>query len=109
MTFQGRLVVMGSILAGVAIIPAQAASFVDALFNFQTEQRIKKEKEAAAAEAAAALLKPTPPLEGKGSKSSCFANFEVTVIESCPKCNAREHRTNAKFCWNCGNKFENRS
>merc|ERR1719491_311120 len=38
-TFNGRLVVSGSILAGVAIIPIQAASFFDALLDFQKERQ----------------------------------------------------------------------
>lgn len=38
-TFQGRLVVMGSILAGISIIPAQAANFVQALLDFQADRK----------------------------------------------------------------------
>ena len=43
MTVQGRLVVSGSILAGVAIIPAQAAELVEALIDYQNERRQKIE------------------------------------------------------------------
>lgn len=41
-TWQGRLVVCGSILAGVAVVPAQAAKLVDAIIGFQMEQEEKK-------------------------------------------------------------------
>eukprot|EP00978_Attheya_sp_CCMP212_P000509 scaffold1008_cov47-Attheya_sp.AAC.3 len=37
-TWEGRLVVSGSILAGVAIIPAQAAALVEALLEYQNEK-----------------------------------------------------------------------
>ena len=40
-TLSGRLVVMGSILVGVAVIPAQAAELVEALLDFQAERRQK--------------------------------------------------------------------
>ena len=37
MTFNGRLVVSGSILIGVAVIPAQAAKLVDAFMESQNQ------------------------------------------------------------------------
>ena len=44
-TFQGRLVVMGSILAGVAIIPVQAAALFEALLDYQNEREITRNNE----------------------------------------------------------------
>lgn len=39
-TPQGRLVVCASILAGVAVIPAQAASLLDAILEYQKDQQL---------------------------------------------------------------------
>jgi|EP00979_Chaetoceros_neogracilis_P012372 voltage-gated potassium channel Kch len=41
-TPQGRLVVCASILAGVAVIPAQAASLLDAILEYQNEGKLKQ-------------------------------------------------------------------
>lgn len=46
-TFQGRLVVSLSILAGVAIIPVQAASLVEALIDYDKEKQDKKKEQQA--------------------------------------------------------------
>jgi len=76
-TFQGRLVVGGSILAGVAIIPAQAASLAEAYLDYQKERSVGKPK----------------PIVTIGS-------------ERCDKCGAGPHRNDALFCWSCGELLE---
>ena len=47
-TPQGKLVVCASILAGVAIIPAQAASLLDAILEYQNERKSKQSSVAGA-------------------------------------------------------------
>ena len=47
-TPQGKLVVCASILAGVAIIPAQAASLLDAILEYQNERKLKQSSVAGA-------------------------------------------------------------
>ena len=46
LTTEGRVVVAGTILAGVAIIPAQAASLAEALLDFQMEKNPTEERQA---------------------------------------------------------------
>lgn len=84
-TFQGRLVVGGSILAGVAIIPAQAASLAEAYLDFQKERG-----------------------STVGKRTVTTAKLDTTTIgrEKCDKCGAGPHRNDAAFCWSCGKLFE---
>ena len=77
-TFQGRLVVGGSILAGVAIIPAQAASLAEAYLDFQKEKDVGKRKLGTNAEG------------------------NATIRRECGNCGATPHRKDASFCWSCG-------
>ena len=81
-TFYGRLVVGGSILAGVAIIPAQAASLAEAYLDFQKERSVGKQK---------TVSEPKTSLIGR---------------KQCEVCGAGPHRKDASFCWSCGQQFE---
>ena len=74
-TSQGRLVVSLTILAGVAIIPAQAASLAEAYIDFQNEQALDKSSKAT-----------------KRKKKQ----------RKCGKCNAGPQRSDALYCWSCG-------
>lgn len=75
-TFQGRLVVMASILAGVIIIPAQAASLAEAYLDFQRER--------------------------EGKRLNVNKQNKLGFKPACPKCGAGFQRADASFCWNCG-------
>mmetsp|Transcript_985 Transcript_985/g.1997 ORF Transcript_985/g.1997 Transcript_985/m.1997 type:complete len:199 (-) Transcript_985:59-655(-) len=77
-TSQGRLVVSASILAGVAIVPAQAASLAEAYLDFQKER-------------------------SSGKQESSVANANE---KKCEMCGASSHRLDASFCWSCGEKFD---
>ena len=81
-TFQGRLVVGGSILAGVAIIPAQAASLAEAYLDFQKERNAGK------------VMKPTTVSKTRKS------------MRKCDNCGSGPHRRDAVFCWSCGESLE---
>ncbi len=89
-TLNGRLVVMGSILVGVAVIPAQAAELVNALLDLQAERRQKD------------LMKNTlrTRMEGSG-----FVDDMVDPRISCPSCGKRSHRSDAFYCYFCGEKL----
>jgi voltage-gated potassium channel len=76
-TPEGKLVVSGSILAGVAIIPAQAASLVEALYERQT-----------------GATPGGPPRDGM-----------VDTRTRCPTCGATFHWSDASFCWSCGSEL----
>jgi voltage-gated potassium channel len=73
-TPEGKLIVSGSILAGVAIIPAQAASLVEALYERQT-----------------GATPGRPPRDGM-----------VDMRNRCPTCGVAFHWSDACFCWSCG-------
>lgn len=89
-TLPGRLVVMGSILAGAAVVPAQAAELVEALLDFQTERRQKN------------MTKNTlrTRLESEYENDSM-----VDPRISCASCGRRSHRSDAFYCWSCGAKL----
>ena len=81
-TPQGRLVVGASILAGVIIIPAQAASLAEAYLDFQKERSNGKQRGAA-------------------------AQKMITIgKEKCSNCGNGPHRKEALFCWSCGTKLD---
>jgi len=89
-TLNGRLVVMGSILVGVAVIPAQAAELVEALLDLQAERRQKD------------MMKNTlrSRMEGRG-----LVDDMVDPRISCPSCGKRSHRSDAFYCYFCGEKL----
>lgn len=91
-TFQGRLVVMGSILAGVAIIPAQAASLAEAYLDFQ------KERLAGNTGQQQQQQQQLPPIDGDDNTER-IAKFGR---DRCEKCGAGPHMVNATYCWSCG-------
>ena len=105
-TFAGRLVVCGSILAGVAIIPAQAAKLVEALLEFQEDQDGKKPAKRASGKVPKKMVESTI-LDGMGPSGEPIENppNEMTAWTSgrkCSQCGALFHRTDARFCWSCG-------
>lgn len=117
-TSQGRLVVCATILAGVAIVPAQAASLAEAYLDFQKE-RIEGQQQQRL------LLRRPAPLTASSSSSSSVAATTATSSASssaeigttgtggdgagggrcCGECGASHQRVDASFCWSCGVKL----
>jgi voltage-gated potassium channel Kch len=111
-TFNGRLVVSGSILAGVAIIPAQAAKLADAIIASQKEEETVKRPMSIMGLTTSSYSKrkttdgmgpsgveiEVPPKEA--STSGVSTSYKV-----CSQCRASGHRTDSSFCWSCGSKF----
>jgi hypothetical protein len=100
-TWEGRLVVSGSILAGVAIIPAQAAALVEALLEFQNEKT-----------SSGAVVAPTifgnndreRSNHNKGNNNSSGDNNDIAT-RTCQNCGTdRHHWKEATFCWSCGSR-----
>jgi hypothetical protein len=89
-TSQVRLVVCVTILAGVAIVPSQAASLVEAYLDFQKERLVGREE--------GQMLRPTPPTL---PPSSFVAVGVVGGGGRCGKCGPSIHRVDALFCWSC--------
>jgi hypothetical protein len=85
-TWQGKLVVGGSILVGVAVVPAQAAALVEALL---AREDAKKKAQ----------------MTTKKRKSTTTSDENVLALDtakSCPKCGATFHWANAQYCYSCG-------
>ncbi|KAG7373779.1 ion transport 2 domain containing protein [Nitzschia inconspicua] len=129
----GRLIVCGSILAGIAIIPAQAAKLVEALLELQrdqndvvnvammktgivTQQRRKKMQYfsgRADGRGPSGLNIEIPPVEEQQQQqpqttTDAIEEFSSTVTSSskrCMYCGEPSHRMDARFCWSCGNEL----
>jgi len=80
-TTEGKLVVSGSILFGVTIIPAQAAALADALLNRQKEGNEK-------------LM-----LDRRENDDT---PTHIELHRTCMSCGISPHRSDAMFCWGCG-------
>jgi len=129
-TVQGKCVVCASIIAGVAVIPAQAAKLFEAFAAFQREkdqelshllspktarQMIRQERKAPAAAVKYNLT------DGKGpggtpidepikewTDSEVGLRSDNTSIEPglrCGTCKAGHHWSDAVFCWSCGSQL----
>jgi hypothetical protein len=91
-TANGRLIVCGTILAGVAIIPAQVSGFFEALMTHNREMEAEKMQKAAS---------------GKKDKNmpQFYEKYRLDRSEAavqCNVCSAKPHRADATFCWSCG-------
>ncbi len=110
-TVSGRFVVGASILAGVAIIPAQAASLAEAYLDFMKERvsstsvvssGVKKATSANATPSSPELYATGRIKEVTTPKNTIERRKEVC----CSACGAESHRVDARFCWLCGNALE---
>lgn len=122
-TWQGRLVVSGSILAGIAIIPAQAAALVEALLVRQNDQSSTSNNQKSNDNI---ILNNDLLLDSNNSKNDNGVNgrrsvfidistdnnkqhidtvnsFEsLDVAGKCSNCQQTMHWSHAKYCWSCG-------
>jgi voltage-gated potassium channel len=89
-TAEGKLVVCGSILAGAAVIPLQAAALADALLT--------KEKNTSSNEENAFNSR-------RSASNARRLTLEQAMI--CPNCNTGLHWSNANYCYSCGDKLTN--
>jgi hypothetical protein len=129
------LIVCGSILAGIAIIPAQAAKLVEALLMLQREQNEAANmgmlKSGVTQQRRNKLQSYSGRADGRGPTGT---NIEIPAIEeelqqqqrlgisgsrsatrqqpsssssskSCTSCGEPSHRVDARFCWSCGNEL----
>ena len=97
-TFQGKLIVSGTILAGVTIIPAQAAALVESLMNAQVgTELLGKTDDTVSPE--------NQQPNGINNDNKMLPSSSVDAITPCPACGATFHWTSAKYCWSCGAKL----
>ncbi|KAG7349974.1 ion transport 2 domain containing protein [Nitzschia inconspicua] len=129
----GRLIVCGSILAGIAIIPAQAAKLVEALLELQrdqndvvnvammktsivTQQRRKKMQYYSGRadgrgpsglniEIPAVEEQQQQPLQTTTGATEEFRSTGTSSSKRCMYCGEPSHRMDARFCWSCGNEL----
>lgn len=91
-TTEGKLVVSGSILAGVAVIPVQAAALVDALLAREDVKKSSRQRE-------------TLSNSNKNGKSALMNNSPIMLNMKCTNCDAGFHWSAADYCWSCGSKL----
>ena len=124
-TSAGKLIVEGSILVGVAVVPAQAAALVDALLARQKSNERDKQKareqdqqeeetESSDNNMMIGALDSwmfNPTAVGAscsladGPRESQDGQFTLLQTEQCTKCGASMHWSSAKYCWSCGYEF----
>lgn len=92
-TSQGRLVVSASILAGVVVIPAQAAALVESLMNAQDEKKLEER------------VVMDGEQSSTNNKNKTLPSSAVDAKTPCPSCGATFHWTSAKYCWSCGSEL----
>ena len=111
-TSQGRLVVCATILAGVAIVPAQAASLAEAYLDFQKE-RIEGQQQQRLLRRPAPTASSSSSVAAASSASSSAENCTTGGTggdgamggRCCVECGASHQRVDASFCWSCGVKL----
>jgi len=104
-TIQGKIVVCGSILFGVTVIPAQAAALVDALLNYQKERMLIAEAEEEKSEVILIDYDDSDfvfAVDQKVQQKSTAKNLDSSSSKICKNCGTSSHRNDATFCWSCG-------
>jgi voltage-gated potassium channel Kch len=90
-TTEGKLVVSGSILAGVAVIPVQAAALVDALLAREGVKKSSRQRETLS--------------NNNDNGKSAMNNSPIMLNTKCTNCDAGFHWSAADYCWSCGSKL----
>lgn len=100
-TTGGKLVVCGSILAGVAIIPGQAAALFEAVLESDLQriemeklERLEKGAETTTTTTTTTLSRQTSPQRGL-----------IDAVTPCANCGSTMHWVDATYCWSCGTKL----
>lgn len=111
-TVSGRFVVGASILAGVAIIPAQAANLAEAYLDFMKERTATTATSSTTSSVPRAAKKPM----GANAASNTYGTGRINDLSTtgrstsemkkevnyCSACGVGSHRIDARFCWSCG-------
>jgi hypothetical protein len=90
-TWQGKFVVCGSILVGVAVVPAQAASLVEALLARDEENKRGG--------------KIDPRRQPNRTHGDIASNDDALTLDTttmCSSCGATFHWTKSRYCHSCG-------
>jgi hypothetical protein len=112
-TWEGKLIVCGSIIAGVAVVPIQAAELVEALLARQADRELAKAAAATTSKfttmnnngATKAVSRATSAIAATNGSTTTLPSNGRMVLEttcSCSTCGAAMHWSNACYCWSCG-------
>jgi hypothetical protein len=99
-TAQGKLVVCGSILFGVAVVPSQAAALVEALLD---RERVKSGRESRIGSSNTSSSSSTiQSFDQLASTSSSKGLLGLDTSKECQNCGAKFHWVDAQYCYSCG-------
>jgi len=113
-TSQGRLIVCGSILFGVAVVPAQAGALVEALLDREdirngrvTKMRTKLIKSSEAMDnQRTASFDAKPNYSNLSDRDGEENNLALNTTYSCRRCGASFHWSCARYCYRCGEEVQ---
>ena len=98
-TFWGRLVVCGSIVAGVAIVPVQLASLGESLFG-------TRRAEAGSGSGAGVAAAPAQMLDGAQGGVGLGGSRLAAAGAACAACGEAAHLRAANYCHCCGARLD---
>jgi voltage-gated potassium channel len=120
-TWQGKLVVSLSIMAGVTVIPAQGAALIDALLERQQEKELREAKASINAtgrstsrssnnsnsrQILSAISKRRRSMTSATTITATddliSPRMTLEMVASCSTCGANMHWSAAQYCWQCG-------
>jgi len=104
-TSQGRLIVCGSIVAGVAVIPAQTAALLEALLDREDIKNGRTGNNAfrQARNPQNATIELT---ENSANSPEADRLLALDTIMTCSRCGASFHWSCARYCYRCGGKIK---
>ena len=102
-TWEGRLAVSASILAGVTIIPSQAAALVEALLQREDEKRREQEEERYPPNMYQSATSSIAHNKNKNGEDTSMTSTAATLqaAQTCPTCKVGLHWSHANYCYNC--------
>jgi len=103
-TTQGRIIVCGSILFGVAVVPAQAGALFEAVLD-RENIRTGRMKKIGTKDNDRSLV------NGRTNGSSNNAEAPSLALDttfSCSRCGASFHWASARYCYRCGEAIDNK-
>ena len=112
-TWQGRLVVCGSIVFGVAVVPGQAAALVEALLDRENVRkgRAPNSSRSMTNRKVADINGTTKNSNANEKSESSALDADQTVLAldttmSCYRCGASFHWSCARYCYSCGEEVQ---
>jgi len=104
-TWQGRLIVCGSIIFGVAVVPAQAAALLEALLDRERLRTGRKNNgDNKMAENRQDSILGTNKFSSPSRADDSVLALDTTT--NCSRCGASFHWSCAHYCYKCGEEIE---